>query len=108
MEHARCAVCRNPIRGRQNQVDLARADMSFHGDCWVSLHASVQKDYVDRTTAEGLDVLLEPYRRTAHASWLPEAAIDAAVDDLAEELETHGRDAALEMGPAPRDLGQSA
>ena len=88
MEHARCAYCRNPIRARQPQVQLARADMSFHGDCWVTLHSTVQQAYVDRVRDEGIDSLLEPYQRTQMASWLPEAAIDAAVESLTEHLET--------------------
>jgi hypothetical protein len=69
-------------------VELTRADMSFHGDCWVTLHATVQQGYVDRVREKGLDSLLEPYQRTQMASWLPEAAIDAAVESLTETLET--------------------
>jgi hypothetical protein len=69
-------------------VELTRADMSFHGDCWVTLHATVQQQYVDRVREEGIDILLEPYQRTQMASWLPEAAIDAAVESLTETLET--------------------
>jgi hypothetical protein len=69
-------------------VQLARADMSFHGDCWVTLHSTVQQGYVDRVRDEGVSSLLEPYARTQMASWLPEAAIDAAVESLTEHLET--------------------
>jgi hypothetical protein len=69
-------------------VKLARADMSFHGDCWATLHSSVQQAYVDRVRDEGLGSLLEPYQRTQMASWLPEAAIDAAAESLTEQLET--------------------
>jgi hypothetical protein len=87
VEHARCAYCRNPIRARQPLVLLARAAMSFHADCWVTLHATVQQGYVDRVRDEGVGSLLEPYQRAQMASWLPEAAIDAAVESLAEHLE---------------------
>jgi hypothetical protein len=66
--------------------------MSFHGDCWVSLHSTVQQGYVDRVREDGIDSLLEPYQRTQMASWLPEAAIDAAVESLTEHLETTVRD----------------
>jgi hypothetical protein len=69
-------------------VELTRADMSVHGDGWVTLHATVQQQYVDRVREEGIDSLLEPYQRTQMASWLPEAAIDAAVESLTETLET--------------------
>jgi hypothetical protein len=62
--------------------------MSFHGDCWVTLHSTVQQQYVDRARDEGIGSLLEPYQRTQMASWLPEAAIDAAVETLTEQLET--------------------
>jgi hypothetical protein len=88
VEHARCAYCRNPIRARQPLVQLARADMSFHDDCWVTLHATVQQGYVDRVREEGVGSLLEPYQRTQMASWLPEAAINAAVESLTEHLES--------------------
>ena len=69
-------------------MELARAGMSFHGDCWATLHATVQQAYVDRVREEGIGSLLEPYARTQMASWLPEAAIDAAVESLTEDLET--------------------
>ena len=87
MEHARCAYCRNPIRGRQSGVDLARADMTFHADCWVTLHASVQKEYAERAAELGAVALVDPYQRAEMASWLPEAAIDEAVETLSEQLE---------------------
>ena len=87
MEHTRCAYCRNPIRARQRLVLLARAAMSFHGDCWGTLHATVQQGYVDRVRDEGVGSLLQPYQRAQMASWLPEAAIDAAVESLTVHLE---------------------
>lgn len=89
VEHARCAQCRNPIRGRQPRVRLARAEMTFHADCWQSLHAAVQADYARRAREEGIAALLGPYQRTEMASWLPEAAIDEAVEALSGQLEAH-------------------
>lgn len=86
MEHARCAHCRNPIRGRQAYVRHARSDMSFHSDCWVLLHTAVQDDYLARYQSDGVSALVTPYSRTAMASWLPEAAIDEAVETLTDQL----------------------
>ena len=86
MEHARCAHCRNPIRGRQSYVRHARSDLAFHADCWVLLHRAVQTDYLARYEVDGVSALVTPYSRTAMASWLPEAAIDAAVETLTEQL----------------------
>jgi hypothetical protein len=86
VEHARCAHCRNPIRGRQAYVRHARSDLSFHTDCWVLLHSTVQADYLARYEADGVGALVTPYSRTAMASWLPEAAIDEAVETLSEQL----------------------
>lgn len=91
MEHARCAHCRNPVRSRQARVRLARAEMTFHADCWLSLHAAVQADYARRSREEGIAALLGPYQRTEMASWLPEAAIDEAVEALSDQLEDLGR-----------------
>ena len=87
MDHARCAHCRNPIRGRQAQVRHGRSDLLFHVDCWVTLHATVQASYAERALAEGIPALVSPYSRTDMASWLPEAAIEAAVESLSEQLE---------------------
>ena len=53
VEHARCAYCRNPIRGRQARVQLARIDMAFHADCWTTMHDEVQTGYRDRARDEG-------------------------------------------------------
>src|SRR3954447_16051436 len=76
--------------------------MSFHGDCWGTLHATVQQGYVDRFRDEGVGSLLEPYQRAQMASWLPEAAIDAAVESLTVHLEaTPVRDDADVCPPAP-------
>lgn len=61
--------------------------MTFHSDCWVSLHATVQASYVERFQLEGLSALVSPYSRTEMASWLPQAAIDEAVESLTVELE---------------------
>lgn len=60
--------------------------MTFHADCWVLLHTSVQADYLARYEADGVSALVTPYSRTAMASWLPEAAIDEAVETLSEQL----------------------
>ena len=62
--------------------------MTFHSDCWGELHASVQSSYVASVREGGVAALLIPYQRTQMASWLPEAAIDAAVESLTETLET--------------------
>lgn len=61
--------------------------MTFHTDCWVTLHVTVQASYVERYQVEGLSALVSPYSRTEMASWLPEAAIDEAVESLSEEIE---------------------
>lgn len=87
MEHARCAQCRNPIRGRQARVQHARADMTFHADCWASLHACVQAEYVEQIAERGFDALVAPYRCAETVSWLPQAAIDEAVESFGEQLE---------------------
>jgi hypothetical protein len=86
VEHARCAQCRNPIRGRQKAVHLARADMDFHVDCWHGLHAHVQQVYVERIQEQGMVALIQPYHRDQMAAWLPEAAIDAAAEELSDAL----------------------
>jgi len=88
VEHVRCAQCRNPIRGRQASVLHARAAMSFHADCWASLHDSVQREYLERVEEHGIEALVEPYRRGDMASWLPAAAIEAAAAELTEALGT--------------------
>ena len=89
MEHTRCAQCRNPIRGRQAMVRHSRAEMTFHADCWMALHATVQADYVKRAEHDGVAALIDPYQRAEMASWLPEAAIDEAVEQLGNELVEH-------------------
>jgi hypothetical protein len=61
--------------------------MLFHADCWVTLHATVQSSYLERAQTEGIPALVSPYSRTEMASWLPEAAIDEAVESLSEQLE---------------------
>lgn len=86
MEHARCAHCRNPIRGRQAFIQHSRSGMTFHADCWVVLHSTVQADYLARYEAVGVSALVSPYSRTAMAAWLPDAAIDEAVETLSEQL----------------------
>jgi hypothetical protein len=60
--------------------------MMFHSDCWLALHAEVQAAYVDRAQGDGVAALLDPYSRAEMASWLPEAAIDEAIDALGEQL----------------------
>jgi hypothetical protein len=71
VEHHRCAQCRNPIRGRQALVRLARADLCFHADCWAILNLNVQREYELRALDEGLAALLGPYHRGVTAAWLP-------------------------------------
>lgn len=90
MEHNRCAQCRNPIRGRQAMVRLARADMSFHADCWAILNLNVQREYELRAQDEGLTALLGPYNRAEPAAWLPG--------------EVEGAEEAVEVG---EDVGQA-
>jgi hypothetical protein len=78
VEHHRCAQCRNPIRGRQAMVRLARAGLTFHADCWAILNLNVQREYELRAQDEGLAALLGPYHRGGTAAWLPvEVAADA-------------------------------
>ncbi|MEO5709671.1 MAG: hypothetical protein ABIQ59_07605 [Nocardioidaceae bacterium] len=60
--------------------------MTFHADCWVLLHSTVQGDYLARYEAEGVSALVTPYSRIAMAAWLPDAAIDEAVETLSEQL----------------------
>src|SRR3954453_12631518 len=78
VEHHRCAQCRNPIRGRQAMVRLARADLTFHADCWAILNLNVQREYEIRAQDEGLAALLGPYHRGQTAAWLPVEAAEAA------------------------------
>lgn len=101
MEHNRCAHCRNPIRGRQPQVRHVGASMDFHLDCWMALHAHVQRDYLTRVQAEGLGELLLPYGRAKRAGWLPQLAIDTAVEELTELLVDEPVEAAASEEPAP-------
>jgi hypothetical protein len=56
-------------------------------DCWVDLHAQVQEQYTRRVTDEGVEALVHPYQRDEMASWLPDAAIDAAAEALTEQLD---------------------
>jgi hypothetical protein len=82
----------------------ARTDMTFHSDCWVALHAQIQGAYLQRAEVEGVRALIDPYNRTDMASWLPEAAIDEAVEALGEQLDEHlgGSQAQIEtLGEAP-------
>jgi hypothetical protein len=103
VEHDRCAQCRNPIRGRQASVRHARSGLTFHTDCWVDLHAHVQAQYLQEVTDEGVAALMHPYQRNEMASWLPDAAIDAAAEELTEQLEELAVDSvvppAAEAGP---------
>jgi hypothetical protein len=85
--HQRCAHCRNPVRGRQAHVDHVRSGMVFHADCWANLHATVQAEYARQVGTGGLDELLGPYQRATSADWLPEAAIDEAVEALTEAFD---------------------
>jgi hypothetical protein len=87
VEHDRCAQCRNPIRGRQAAVRHVRSALSFHVDCWVDLHAQVQDQYLKDVAEEGVEALVHPYQRAEMASWLPDAAIDAAAEALTDQLE---------------------
>jgi hypothetical protein len=87
-------------------VNLARADMTFHADCWVELHAAVQAQYTERARDEGVPALVDPYKRTGMASWLPEAAIDEAVENLTEGLEEQfARSVGVESGEPLDELG---
>jgi len=56
-------------------------------DCWVDLHAQVQEQYTRRVTDEGVEALVHPYQRDEMASWLPDAALDAAAAALNEQLD---------------------
>ena len=87
MEDNRCAQCRKAIRGRQAVVRLARADMSFHGDCWVILTLNVQQEYELRAQDEGLAALLGPYNRSETGSWLPTDDAADEADEVAEDVQ---------------------
>jgi hypothetical protein len=87
VEHSRCAQCRNPIRARQAAIHHARSGLDFHTDCWVNLHAQVQSQYVQGCAEIGVAALMTPYQRQDMASWLPEAAIDAAAEELSDQIE---------------------
>ena len=67
--------------------------MTFHVDCWVALHATVQAAYLERYHDDGVVALVNPYSRTEMASWLPEAAIEEAVESLSEQLVVESFDA---------------
>ena len=69
MEHARCAQCRNPIRGRQQAVHLASAGRDFHEDCWRALQVHVQDRYLESVSALGVPALLRPYSRAHPLDW---------------------------------------
>jgi hypothetical protein len=77
-------------------VRLARANLTFHADCWAILNLNVQREYELRAQDEGLAALLGPYHRGGSAAWLPvegperpdEAAgheVDGTVPDPAED-----------------------
>jgi hypothetical protein len=87
VEHSRCAQCRNPIRARQAAVHHARSGLDFHTDCWVDLHAQVQSQYVQGCSETGVAALITPYQRQDMASWLPDAAIDAAAEELSDQIQ---------------------
>ncbi|NUR06452.1 MAG: hypothetical protein HOQ22_09915 [Nocardioidaceae bacterium] len=87
MEHVRCAQCRNPVRARQVSVAHVRSALVFHADCWVDLHAQVQAEYLRGYDELGVAALMTPYERDALAAWLPEAAIDEAVEELSAQLQ---------------------
>ena len=102
MDHARCAQCRNPIRGRQSRVHHALADMTYHADCWQLLHAAVQRSYREGCRGDdSLVAVMEPYHRQAIASWVPAAAVEEAALLLAEGIEDHLEEAAVDTPPAP-------
>jgi hypothetical protein len=63
--------------------------MTFHSDCWGELHETVQRSYVASVREGGVAALLIPYQRAEMASWLPQAAIDDAVEALSEQLDQH-------------------
>ena len=63
--------------------------MTFHSDCWGELHATVQSSYLASVREGGVAALLIPYQRSQMASWLPQAAIDDAVEALSEQLDQH-------------------
>jgi hypothetical protein len=71
-------------------VRHARAQMIFHADCWLTLHAEVQAAYTGRAQDGGVAALLDPYSRAEMASWLPEAAIDEAIEALGDQLQQLG------------------
>jgi hypothetical protein len=71
-------------------VRHARAQMIFHSDCWLTLHTAVQADYVSRAQDGGVAALLDPYSRAEMASWLPQAAIDEAIEALGDQLQQLG------------------
>ena len=76
--------------------------MIFHADCWLTLHADVQAAYVDRAQDGGLAALLDPYSRAEMASWLPEAAIDEAIEALGDQLQQlEGRPVGVEVAEDP-------
>jgi hypothetical protein len=63
--------------------------MTFHSDCWGDLHQTVQSSYEASVREGGVAALLIPYQRAEMASWLPQAAIDDAVEALSEQLDQH-------------------
>jgi hypothetical protein len=104
VEHARCAQCRNPIRSRQAAVHHARSGLDFHTDCWVNLHAQVQSQYVQGCSEIGVAALMTPYQRQDMASWLPDAAIDAAAEELTDQLQEMADGTAAEPSDTTADL----
>jgi hypothetical protein len=95
VEHARCSHCRNPIRGRQAEVRHA-GSVSFHLDCWQSLHLHVQEDYLRRVEHDGIDQLLLPYSRIRPVEGLPRQA--ELVDEPSEIPEETPGDVPVEAG----------
>jgi hypothetical protein len=63
--------------------------MTFHSDCWGELHQAVQSSYATSVREGGVAALLIPYQRSQMASWLPQAAIEDAVEALTEQLDQH-------------------
>jgi len=84
VEHDRCAHCRNPIRVPQPRVDHTEAGVSFHLDCWQTLHEHVQQDYLRRVADDGIEGLLRPYSRSRPVDWLPRQPEDASVEVLGQ------------------------
>jgi hypothetical protein len=88
-------------------VRHARAQMTFHADCWVALHADVQTAYLSRAAQDdGVTALLDPYSRAEMASWLPEAAIDEAIEALGDQLQQLGGEPQMSVEVAEDAVGE--